>query len=215
MSIDPSAAQPVVAPRRTVRVNLLNDDYDVLCQTVAGDDQRVRAGWQSLGDALAHRAGWHVDLDVTDADAPLLWSLGIFDASRLNIHVTRDGDYSCFDYDADTSVALSALPDVEDWLSTREDEAKKPSALQLDWARADDWNLFKTHRHVLRVTWSDGYYSGSLSTVNDASFGATLSEVINNATQMLCDLFEAPRDLAQVLNIAVELDEHAAAKVRA
>ena len=51
--------------------------------------------------------------------------------------------YSCYDYDQDTEAICTSIPEVEEWLSTREDMAKEPSPTLLELARADDWRVLK------------------------------------------------------------------------
>lgn len=196
-------------PYTSVRAGFSNSDYDNVCDTYGGG-LTLQSAWRDLGDLLAHRPGWHFDV-VNDSEA--LWSLGLLGESRLNIHVNEDGRYACFDYAEDTSALLNDIPSVEAWLSTREDKAKQPSRVLVELVRSDDWSGLKRHSFQLRVSWSDGYYSASLPHYYDASFGSTLKDAINAATEMLCQLFGAPTDLASQLTIWVELDETATAQV--
>jgi len=85
----------------------------------------------------------------------------------------------------------------------------------LPLGRADNWKILKVHPHELRVSWSDGYYSASMPGLGDASIAATLKDALNGAAEMLCRLFGAPAALAPQLTLRVELDETAAAQVRA
>jgi hypothetical protein len=200
-----------VHPYRSVRVSFANSDYDNVCETYGGGPARL-AAWRDLGDLLAHRAGWHFDVDASRGE--VLWSLGLLGESRLNVHVGNDGQYICFDYAQDAETSCAGIPAVNAWLSTREHGAGKPSDALLALAQADDWNILKRYRHWLRVIWSDGHYSVSLPHLYDASFGATLTDAVNSAAEMLCQLFGAPADLAPQLTIEVELDETATAQVR-
>jgi hypothetical protein len=198
-------------PYTSVRAGLDNDDYLNVCDTYGGGPER-REAWLDLGDQLAYRPGWHFDL-VNDGEP--LWSLGILGESRLNIHVNPEGKYSCYDHDEDTEVVCTSIPEVEGWLSNREDRAREPSPMLLELARTNDWSILKSHPHELRVSWSDGYYSASLPGLGEASFAATLKDAINGAAEMLCGLFGAPAALAPQLTLRAELDETAAAQVRA
>ncbi len=198
-------------PYTSVRVGLDNSDYLNICDMYGGGPER-REAWLDLGDQLAHRPGWHFDV-VNNGE--LLWSLGILGESRLNIHVSPEGMYSCYDYDEDTEAICASIPEVEEWLSTREDRAKEPSPTLLELAQADDWRVLKAHPHELRVSWSDGYYSASMAGLGEASIAATLKDAINGAAEMLCLLFGAPAALAPQLTLRAELDETAAAAVRA
>jgi hypothetical protein len=189
-------------PCASVRVGFSNSDYDNVCVSFGGGDDLLPA-WRDLGDLLAHRSGWHFDV-VNDGEA--LWSLGLLGESRLNIHVTEDRRYHCHDHDTDRDDVVDGIPAVEDWLSTREDRAKQPSALLLDMARAMDWGVLKSHPFTLRVSWSDGYFAASLPDHYDVAFGSTLPEAISGASEMLCRLFDAPSDLAAHLTLTTELD---------
>jgi len=202
-----------VRPYRSVRVSFANSDYDSVCETYGGGPAQL-AAWRDLSDLLAHRAGAHRHFECDVGRGEVLWSLGMLGESRLNVQVGNDGQFICFDYARDAETSCAGIPAVNAWLSTREDEAGKPSDALLALAQADDWNLLKRNRHRLRVTWSDGHYSASLPHLCDASFGATLAEAVNRAAEMLCQLLGAPADLAPQLTIKVELDETATAQVR-
>ncbi len=198
-------------PYTSVGVGVDNNDYFNVCD-IYGGGPALREAWLDLGDQLAHRPGWHFDV-VNDGQP--LWSLGILGVSRLNIHVNQDGRYSCYDHDEDAEAICTSIPEVEEWLSTREDRAREPSPMLLELAKADDWSVFKAHPHELRVSWSDGYYSASLPGLSETSLAVTLKDAINGAAEMLCRLFNAPAALAPQLTLRAELDETASAQLRA
>ncbi len=107
--------------------------------------------WQTLGDLLHGRPGWHFDVDAGMAGTAL-WSLGVLGESRLNISVTEEGRFQCFDYDDDTETNVSDVAAVEEWLASLEEEARKPSPMSLSLARTfsteSDWVLLKTPLHA-------------------------------------------------------------------
>src|ERR1039457_1481839 len=96
---DPQHRFMASRPYMSVRVHFDNSDYDNVCLDYGGGQARL-AAWRDLGDLLAHRVGWHFDVNTASAD-PVLWNAGLFGESRLNIHVAGNGGYACFDYDAD------------------------------------------------------------------------------------------------------------------
>jgi hypothetical protein len=196
-------------PYASVRVRFSNSNYDNACATFGGGDGLLPA-WRDLGDLLAHRPGWHFDV-VNGGEAQ--WSLGLLGESRLNIHVTDEKRYHCHDHDEDQDDVADAVAAVEVWLSNREERAKQPSTTLLKMARAMDWGVFKSHRFTLDVSWSDDYFAASLPDHYDAAFGRTLKEAISGAATMLCQLFDAPAELADQLTITVELDETAVRRV--
>ena len=128
--------------------------------------------------------------------------------------MNQDGRYSCYDHDEDAEAIYASIPEVEEWLSSREDRAREPSPMLLELAKADDWSVLKAHPHELRVSWSDGYYSASLPDFSEASFAVALKDAINGAAEMLCRLFDAPAALAPQLTLRAKLDETATAQVR-
>jgi hypothetical protein len=108
-------------PYVSVRVNFENSDYDNACLDYGGGRARM-AAWRDLGDLLAHRAGWHFDVNTASQDKAL-WSAGMFGESRLNIHVDANGRLACFDYDADKAgeadpaTTCATIAEVEDWIA--------------------------------------------------------------------------------------------------
>jgi len=175
-------------PYQSVKVNFDNNDYINVCVQYGGGYALLHA-WRALGDLLAGRPGWHFDV-VNDGEA--LWSLGLLGESRLNIRVTEDGGYHCYDYGADHAVVIYGIAAVELWLADREDEAKLPSATLLALARGDDWSVFKHHQFKMTVSWSDDYFSASLPHHLDSAFGSALPEAVLGAAQLPCRLFDAP-----------------------
>lgn len=208
----------VESPHTNARVGF-DADYDNACLAFGrGGDRTIMAAWRELGDLLAGRAGWHFDIVNAGAAAPeALWSLGLFGASRLNIHVNDVGWFECFDYDEDRTDVCATIADVTAWIedADREERARKPTDLQSEIASGDDWKIFKVHKHTVLISWSDDYYSAAiLGAAHDAAFGKTLKEAIDRASEMLCGLFGAPPGIALELNLVVELDGTATNQLR-
>jgi hypothetical protein len=61
-----------IAPRPhiSVRVNFENSDYYNVCLDYGGGRARL-AAWRDLGDLLAHREGWHFDVNTASQDKAL------------------------------------------------------------------------------------------------------------------------------------------------
>ncbi|MFF0450020.1 hypothetical protein ACFYT4_27090 [Streptomyces sp. NPDC004609] len=104
---------------------------------------------------------------------------------------------------------------MQAWLEEREEEARRPSAVLLKIARANDWQTLKSLPVTLRVSWSDGWFSAAAYQLNEAAFGDTLAEAVNGAAEMLCRVLGAPLEIAPDMNLALELDASAAERVRA
>lgn len=202
----------------SVRVHFDNSDYDNVCLDYGGGQARL-AAWRDLGDLLAHRVGWHFDVNTASAD-PVLWNAGLFGESRLNIHVAGNGGYACFDYDADKAgdpnpvTVCATIPAVEAWLADRERGAARPSSTAVAYAQDGAWRVLKTHANLVRVTWADGFYHASLSGLFEVGVGTTLQDALDGVAVLLCRLLGAPAELAPQVPMTAELDEAAMAQLR-
>lgn len=200
-------------PYVSVRVNFENSDYDNACLDYGGGRARL-AAWRDLGDLLAHRAGWHFDVNTASQDKAL-WSAGMFGESRLNIHVDANGRFACFDYDADKAgeadpaTTCATIAEVEDWIAARADRAARPSATAVAYAADSDWAGLKAYAHPVRITWSDGSYHASLSEIFEASAGTTLQDALDGVASLLCALLGSPAELAPQVLLTAELDRAA------
>jgi hypothetical protein len=193
-----------VQPYETVRIKFFNNNYRTVCEAFRGWEQWP--AWEQLAGMLAHRAGWHFDVQH---DGPL-WSLGVLGESRLNIHVTDAGMFHLFDYDKDEAVDVATVEEIEQWLDGREDRAKQPSALLLELASSSEWRVLKHHEFTLLVSWSDGRYAAVLPDhLLDVAFGTTVAEALTAAAVMVCRFFGAPVELAPELTMKAELDASA------
>lgn len=120
-----------VPPHQTVEVEFMNNNYVSVCQRYGGGPGLLDK-WTALGDLLAHRPGWHFDVDGKP-----LWSLGAFGESLLNIHVQEGGTFGCLDYiedktgtgDGDAWLDARSTEQVEAWLEKREARSRQPSAV--------------------------------------------------------------------------------------
>ncbi|MEU6765511.1 hypothetical protein ABZ916_23660 [Streptomyces sp. NPDC046853] len=77
---------------------------DNVCDTFDGGFDRLSA-WRSLGNLLAHRPGWHFDVDGGEAQ----WSIGVLGECQLVIYVHEDLHHHCYDHRED---ATSTAPDT-------------------------------------------------------------------------------------------------------
>jgi hypothetical protein len=136
-----------------------------------------------------------------DSNGALLWSLGSFGGSGLNISITRNLQYHCFDYHSDTDDDYDSISEVEEWVTRREGATLETQrAVQREWATADDWRLFKLMPYDLRVDWFDGHYAASVAGIpTDATFAPTLSGVILAGRELITAWFGAPPALAEGL----------------
>ncbi|MFJ2154371.1 type II toxin-antitoxin system HicB family antitoxin [Streptomyces microflavus] len=199
-----------IPPYQSVRVNFSNNDYDNVCDTFGRGFDR-RPAWRDLGILLAHRPGWHFNV-VNHGEA--LWALGVLGEGQLTIYVDEKLRFHCCDHNEDTDFFAPDVQTVENWLSGREEAARKPSPTALEFARAENWKYFKGRPFQLRVSWSDGTYSASLPDLDDATFGHTLADAVHNAAEMICQLFGAPTEITSELTISAELDESAVRQLR-
>lgn len=205
-------------PYKSVRVNFDNSDYDNVCDDYGGG-QGLLPAWRDLGDLLAHRAGWHFDVNMASQDKAL-WSAGLFGESRLNIHVDEDGKFACFDFEADKagepdSVAVCAtIAEVEEWVAVREQRAGRPSAAAVAWARDGDWGALKNYAHPVRVTWHDDSYHASLPGLFEAGVGDKLQDALDGVASLVCGLIGAPAKLASQVPLTAELDQAAVQQLR-
>jgi len=198
-------------PYAAVRVRFSNADYENVCDRYGGGPDRLEQ-WRDLGDLLHGRAGWHFNV-VNDGEA--LWCLGVLGSSLLSIDVDVDrGGFHCFDLLQDGDAWVGDLASVEAWLAPREDQAKQIPADRRAWMRADDWQLLKGFTFELQVSWSDGTYAAAATQLAEVAFGSTLEQALSNAAEMICSLFEAPRELASQLKLTVELDLSATRALR-
>lgn len=194
----------------SVRANFTTTDYDNVCEDFGGGFERLSA-WRDLGNLLAHRSGWHFDV-ANGGEA--MWCLGVLGESRLVIHVNENLQYHCYDHGEDSDILATDIPAVEGWLDGREDEARTPSALLIELASSEGWQLLRRYPFQVRVSWSDGYFSATLPSLAEASFGATLSEAVGRACEMICHVLGAPVALASELTITTELDRSASQQIR-
>lgn len=205
-------------PYMSVRVHFDNSDYDNVCLDYGGGRARL-AAWRDLGDMLAHRAGWHFDVNTASEDQTL-WSVGLFGESRLNIHVDENGRFACFDFDADEAgdpnpvTICATIPEVEAWIAQRERRAARPTSTAAAYARDNAWAGLKTHAHLVRVTWSYGSYHASLPGLFEVGVGATLQDALAGVALLLCRLLDAPAELAPQVPITAELDQAAVRQLR-
>ncbi|TQJ55970.1 hypothetical protein [Streptomyces sp. SLBN-115] len=194
----------------SVRANFTTTDYDNVCEDFGGGFERLPA-WRDLGNLLAHRSGWHFDV-ANGGEA--IWCLGVLGESRLVIHVNENLQYHCYDHGEDSDILAADIPAVEGWLDGREDEARTPSTLLIELASSEGWQLLRRYPFQVRVSWSDGYFSATLPSLAEASFGATLSEAVSRACEMICHFLGAPVALASELTITTELDRSASQQIR-
>ena len=75
--------------------------------------------WLDLGDLLAGRPGWHVDLNATGGRLTLLWSFGAFGSSLYNVTAVGPGEFDVFDYDAETNHLITGVDDLRGSTRTR------------------------------------------------------------------------------------------------
>lgn len=204
-----------VEPHSNVRVGF-DIDYGTACAAFGGgDDRSIMAAWRALGDLLAGRSGWHFDVVNLGFQPEVLWSLGTFGASLLNIQVDQESRFVCFDYEEDRTDCCSDIAAVEKWLANREERAKQPNTAQIELAQHDDWRGLKIHRYTVIVSWSDGYYAAAIrGAMLDATFGETLQQAVNRTGEMICNMYGAPAELASELNLTVELERSAADRIR-
>ncbi|MHC3455922.1 hypothetical protein [Streptomyces prasinus] len=196
----------------SIRPKFGNDDYEVICEAFGGGTENLPA-WRALGHLLAARTGWHFDFDLNHADPT--WNLGLFGESLLVLHVNELGQYHCYDHRADDDMITTDITAVEAWLEGRETQARQPSAALIDMARVNDWQTLKNAPITLRVSWSDGHFYATAYQLDEVSFGKTLAEAVSGAGEMLCRLLGAPIEVARDMNLSVELDTSAAARIRA
>ncbi|GAA1932169.1 hypothetical protein GCM10009837_67350 [Streptomyces durmitorensis] len=79
----------------------------------------------------------------------------------------------------------------------------------------DSWKYLELTPIRLRVSWSDGYFSATAGYLSEASFGRSMTEAINGAGEMICQLFGAPVQAAKELGFSAELDKSAIIRIRA
>ncbi|MFB6901525.1 hypothetical protein [Streptomyces hydrogenans] len=196
----------------SIRTKFVNNDYEIICETYGGDVDNL-AAWRALGHLLAARTGWHFDFDLNHAEPT--WNLGTLGESVLVLHVNQMGLYHCYDHRADDDMITADISTVERWIENREAGAQEPSEVLIDMARAHNWQTLKDVPITLRVSWSDGHFCATAYQLNEASFGKTLGEAVNGAGEMICRLIGAPVEIAREMNLSIELDVSAAARVRA
>ncbi|MGW6015833.1 hypothetical protein [Streptomyces sp. NPDC055210] len=197
---------------RMIQAKFVNNDYEGICEAFGGGFEKLPA-WQTLGNLLSGRAGWHFDVDLHNAEP--VWSLGTFGESLLVIHVNDLGQYHCYDQRADDDTITPDISAVGAWLEPREEQARRPSLTLLQMAHVNGWQGLKSFPITLKVSWSDGHYCASIHQLDEVSFGQTLPEAVNRAAEMICLFLGAPADVATSMNLAVELDPSATARVRA
>jgi len=195
----------------SVKANFANNNYDNVCETFGGGFERLPA-WRALGSLLAHRPEWHFDV-VNRGEA--LWCFGVLGERQLAIHVNEDLQYYCHDHRKDSGTIAPDTAAVEAWLDGREETARQPSPTLIEYASADSWKYLKLHPIQFRISWSDGYFSASVSYLGEASFGRTLAEAMNGAGEIICQLLGAPKETARELRLSAELDESAVRHIQA
>ncbi|MFF3967946.1 hypothetical protein ACFYZI_41135 [Streptomyces griseorubiginosus] len=196
----------------SVQTKFINNDYEVICESFGGGSENLPA-WQALGHLLAGRTGWHFDFELNHADPT--WNLGTFGECVLVVHVNELGQYHCYDHRADADMITTDIPAVEVWLMDREESARRPSTVLREMARANDWQTLRNLPITLKVSWSDGYFSAAAYELDEVSFGDSLIEAVDRAGQMICQLLGAPPEIAREMNLSVNLEASATARLRA
>lgn len=184
-------------------------DYDTACERYGNPDHLRR--WQDLGDAVAHRSGWHFDL--ANGGEPM-WCFGAFGMALLVIFVNELGRYECFDYYADDSEFPGSVDEVLTWVDARETTALAKGRAPYELVKHDDWKLLGQMPLDLDVTYFDGYFSGSVRNIpGEAVLQPDLPSTVRAAGQLVSDHVGAPREKAATVKFRLHLDVDAASAV--
>jgi len=194
-----------------VDVKFVNGSYRNVCHDLGGGHE-VLDKWVLLGELLAHRPGWHFDVESFN-ETPL-WSLGAFGESLLNIHVQPDGSFHVYDHLNDSESSIIVVMEIESWLEEREAGTRQLSPVGRRLMFEDDWWLLRRWVFDVRVTWSDGWFSAAVHELPaDASFGRTLQDSVRAAREMIIQFSQAPKELVNHLHVKIGLDEGATTQV--
>lgn len=173
--------------------------------------------WLELGDLLAGRPGWHVDIDASGGGLGLLWSFGSFGRSLFNVTAVGHGEFSLFDYAADESHLLAGIDAVRAWLEDNERRYDDEFADLRPWLAADDWYMFRVLPYDVRVTVDeDGRWLATVHGLRaEVAVADDLPRALAQVREMLGTAIGAPLDLAPRLRLTARLDESAATALAA
>lgn len=165
-----------------------------------------------LGDLLAHRTGWHF---ASDSTAEVIWTLGSFGGSVLNITITEDLKYHCYDHQADSDDEFADISEVAQWVDSREDAALEHlKRWQRGFASGGDWYALKVYEYRLDVDWFDGHFAAAVFGIPmEATFARTLPDVIRAGRELIINWHDAPSKLGDSLKVNARLSERAVAQV--
>lgn len=198
----------------TIEVALSEGDYVNVCEAYGGGSELLDR-WRDLGDHLAHRPGWYFTVGpVPGEGTTAIWNLGAFGASLLVISVQPDGQYDCFDYEEDSNTVITDLADVEDWLSGREERARRITDLTLEGFASRNWLILREWEFDVRVDWQAGAYIASMPKLPlEATFAETIPIVIRQTQEMIVQVIGAPAELAKDLRMSMRLTPEATARL--
>lgn len=167
-----------------------------------------------LGDLLAHRTGWHF---AADSSGLPIWNLGSFSGSVLNVTITDDLKYHCYDHQADTDDDFATIREVAAWVDANEERALELlKQRQRGTFSQSDWYVFKIMEYRLDVDWFDDHYAASVFGIPmDAAFATTFPGVIQAGRELVIDWFGAPAELADALKVTATLTVTAVAHAAA
>ncbi|HEU0131893.1 MAG TPA: hypothetical protein VFQ85_12965 [Mycobacteriales bacterium] len=173
--------------------------------------------WLELGDLLAGRPGWHVDIDTSGGRLGLLWSFGSFGRSLFNVTAVGLGEFSLFDYAADENHFIVGVDALRGWLEDNEPRYNDEFAGLRSWLAADDWYMFCVLPYDVRVTVDeDGRWLATVHGLRaEVAVAADLPAVLAAVREMLCGAVGAPAEVAPRLRLTARLDEPANAAIAA
>jgi len=189
---------------------VFDQGYINVCSTYAGIEHEKE--WLSLGDLLKNRPYWYCSVD---SYKKLGWCYANDGGSWLSIDVSEHGIFNCFDYYKDDNSECTSIKEVEQWMLSREAEAKeKGLVFWRSWPAADNWKTLETRSFRMLVDFGK-IFMGRIAVVpEDQAFGANMSELLDSATKLLGDFLGVPEEKRASIKFEVTLTSRATSALR-
>jgi predicted RNase H-like HicB family nuclease len=202
-------SQPDPSSLVHVELNVGNPTYLNLAEMLYGQD--AEQWWKELGDFLYGRPGWYCEFTNSPGE-PMLWSFGPAGSSLFNITLDDEPGYALFDYEADSTQRFSTVDELGEWLYANEGRHADHTRKLRDLAAAHEWATLKNVGFDVHVIFDNDTWIATVRGLPVVMSAATsLAGAVSNAREAIAHAYDAPRSVAEAIQVQVHLDRAAAA----